>query len=70
MDDIVQTITKTISNQVTIEISTNDIFNWLTNCRDIETLKYLGKYALAKASYMENPDNDDFVEGFSRKELY
>ena len=60
MDDIVQTITKTISNQVTIEISTNDIFDWLTNCRDIETLKYLGKYALAKASYMENPDNDDF----------
>lgn len=60
MEDIVQTITKTISNQVTIEISTNDIFNWLTNCRDIETLKYLGKYALAKASYMENPDNDDF----------
>ena len=70
MDDIVQTITKTISNQITIEISTNDIFDWLTNCRDIETLKYLGKYALAKASYMENPDNDDFVEGFSRKELY
>ena len=60
MDDIVQTITKTISNQVTIEISTNDIFNWFTNCRDIETLKYLGKYALAKANYMENPDNDDF----------
>ena len=60
MDDIVQTITKTISNQITIEISTNDIFDWLTNCRDIETLKYLGKYALAKASYMENPDNDDF----------
>ena len=60
MDDIVQTMTKTISNQVTIEISTNDIFDWLTNCRDIETLKYLGKYALAKASYMENPDNDDF----------
>lgn len=60
MDKVVQTITKTISNQVTIEISTNDIFNWLTNCRDIETLKYLGKYALAKASYMENPDNDDF----------
>ncbi|MDY5211685.1 hypothetical protein [Intestinibacter sp.] len=60
MEDIVQTITKTISNQVTIEISTNDIFNWFTNCRDIETLKYLGKYALAKASYMENPDNDDF----------
>ena len=59
MEDIVQTITKTISNQVTIEISTNDIFDWLTNCRDIETLKYLGKYALAKASYMENPDNDD-----------
>ena len=60
MDDIVQTMTKTISNQVTIGISTNDIFNWFTNCRDIETLKYLGKYALAKASYMENPDNDDF----------
>ena len=60
MDNVVQTITKTISNQVTIEISTNDIFDWLTNCRDIETLKYLGKYALAKASYMENPDNDDF----------
>ena len=60
MEDIVQTITKTISNQVTVKISTNDIFNWLANCRDIETLKYLGKYALAKASYMENPDNDDF----------
>ena len=52
--------TKTISNQVTIEISTNDIFNWFTNCRDIETLKYLGKYALTKASYMKTPDNDDF----------
>ena len=60
MENIVQTITKTISNPVTIEISTNDIFNWFTDCRDIETLKYLGKYALAKASYMENPDNDDF----------
>ena len=53
-------MTKTISNQVTIEISTNDIFNWFTKCRDIETLKYLGKYALAKASYMKTPDNDDF----------
>lgn len=60
MDNVVQTITKTISNQVTIEISTNDIFNWFTNCRDIETLKYLGKYALAIANYIENPDNDDF----------
>lgn len=35
MDNVVQTITKTISNQVTIEISTNDIFNWFTSCRDI-----------------------------------
>lgn len=54
------TFEKTVPVTVTIDVSKNDIFNWLTQCEDPETLRYLGRYALRLARTIENPDDDDF----------
>lgn len=57
MKDIRQTIRKTVSVTVEQDISTNDIFNWLCACNDIETLRYLEKAALNIANSIETPDD-------------
>lgn len=46
--------------EVSVELSVNDIFNWLTDCQNPAALRYLGKYALRCAEGLENPDDDDF----------
>lgn len=53
-------ITKEVTVTVEAEVTKNDIFNWLTACQDIETLRYLGKYALRCAESLEHPDVDEF----------
>ncbi|MCG4527723.1 hypothetical protein [Intestinimonas massiliensis (ex Afouda et al. 2020)] len=55
-----QELRKTISVDVKVELSVNDIFNWLTDCQNPAALRYLGKYALRCAEGLENPDYDDF----------
>ena len=42
-----QELRKTIPVEVSVELSVNDIFNWLTDCQNPAALRYLGKYALA-----------------------
>ena len=49
-----------VSAKVKVELKKNDIFNWLNDCNDPETLRYLGRAALRFAAAIENPDNDDF----------
>lgn len=44
--------TKTVTESV--ELDENDIFNWLTDCTNAETLKMLGHAALRYAHEMEN----------------
>lgn len=46
--------------EVEVEMSANDIFNWLVECQDPDTLRYLGRAALRFAAGLENPDDDDF----------
>lgn len=46
--------------EVQIPLSKNDIFNWLTDCTDPDTLRYLGSYAINCARGLEQSDNDDF----------
>ena len=41
-----QLILKTIPVNIEIPMTTNDIFNWLTDCQDAAVLRYLGRYAL------------------------
>ena len=53
-------IQKTIEVDLDVEMTHNDIFNWLTLCTSAETLRYLGNYALRCARDLENQDNDDF----------
>lgn len=60
MENVKQTISKTITVTVDTDITTNDIFNWLCACNDAETLRYLGKAALNRARAIENPDDDVF----------
>lgn len=59
-EDETQELRKTISVEVCVELSVNDIFNWLTDCQNPAALRYLGKYALHCAEGLENPDDDDF----------
>lgn len=56
----IQELRKTIPVEVIVELSVNDIFNWLTDCQNPAALRYLGKYALRCAEGLENPDDDDF----------
>ena len=53
-------ISKDVTITVEAEVTKNDIFNWLTACDDVKTLRYLGKYALRCAEAIEHPDYDDF----------
>lgn len=46
--------------EVQIPLSKDDIFNWLTECTDPDTLRYLGRYAINCARGLEQPDDDDF----------
>lgn len=55
-----QIVHKSVSVEVEIGLSVNDIFNWLTNCQNSDALRYLGKYAIRCAEGLENPDDDDF----------
>lgn len=55
-----QLILKTIPVNIEIPMTTNDIFNWFTDCQDAAVLRYLGRYALRCAEGLENPDEDDF----------
>lgn len=50
----------TVPVEVQIPLSKNDIFNWLTDCTDPDTLRYLGSYAINCARCLEQPDDDDF----------
>lgn len=59
-EDETQELRKTIPVEVSVELSVNDIFNWLTDCQNPAALRYLGKYALRCAEDLENPDDDDF----------
>ena len=59
-EDETQELRKTIPVEVSVELSVNDIFNWLTDCQNPSALRYLGKYALRCAEGLENPDDDDF----------
>lgn len=45
---------------VSVEITYNDIFNWLTKCENVEMLRNLGRYAIKCARDIEEPDDDDF----------
>ena len=51
---------KNISVTVEIELTANDIFNWLNDCQDTSILRNLGRAALNFAKALENPDDDDF----------
>ena len=53
-------VKKIIAVDVEIELTENDIFNWLNNCDNPETLKYLGRAALRFAAMLEEPNDDDF----------
>lgn len=59
-EDETQELRKTIPVEVSVELSVNDIFNWLTDCQNPAALRHLGKYALRCAEGLENPDDDDF----------
>ena len=59
-EDETQELRKTIPVEVSVELSVNDIINWLTDCQNPAALRYLGKYALRCAEGLENPDDDDF----------
>ena len=49
-----------VQGTISVTLTTNDIFNWLAHCTDVDDLRYLGKYALRLAETIEHPDNDDF----------
>lgn len=53
-------ITVEITKTIEVNISDNDIFNWITQCNNADTLRYIGNYALKMASRIEKPDDDDF----------
>lgn len=53
-------VRKIVAVDVEIELTTNDIFNWINNCQDHLTLKNLGNAALSFAAALEHPDDDDF----------
>ena len=46
--------------EIEIEISENDIFNWLTQCDDPEVLERLAGTCRRYAQGLRNPDKDDF----------
>lgn len=48
MKETRQTIQKTVSIDVDFSIGTNDIFNWITFCNNIDELKYINRYIQRK----------------------
>lgn len=60
MKETKQTIQKTVSVDVDFSIDTNDIFNWITFCNNIDELKYINRYIQRKIRSLKEPDNDDF----------
>lgn len=68
MDTINVTNKKTCINEVQVELqgtmsvslTANDIFNWITHCDNVETLRYLGGYALRLADTISNAE-DNYV---------
>ena len=40
--------------KVKVEITSDDIFDWLSKCEDINVVKYLGLYALKRMEFLEN----------------
>lgn len=55
-----ETVRKIVAVDVEIELTANDIFNWINNCQDSLTLRNLGNAALSFAAALERPDVDDF----------
>lgn len=53
-------VRKIVAVDVEIELTANDIFNWINNCQAPLTLKNLGNAALSFAAALEDPDDDDF----------
>ena len=51
---------KTIPVTIEVELTENDIFNWLNDCQNSHTLRNLGRAAFNFARALENPDDDDF----------
>lgn len=49
---------KTVTVAVTLELTENDIFNWLIECQNPDTLKYLGRAALKFARDIESQSAD------------
>lgn len=60
LPDIQQIVRKTVSVDIETTLTTNDIFNWLTACDDITTLRYLAKHVYRRISSFENPNNNNF----------
>lgn len=52
------TMNKTATVHMAVELDDNDIFNWLTECTNPETLKYLGRAALKFAHALENREDE------------
>lgn len=54
----------TVPVEVDAELTTNDIYNWLQNCDNAETLRYISAIAKKQAERIEHPelfeDDDDF----------
>lgn len=55
-----ETLRKIVALDVEIELTANDIFDWINNCQDPLTLRNLGNAALSFAAALERPDDDDF----------
>ncbi len=53
-------VKKIVAVDIEVELTENDILNWLLDCKDPKTLKVLGRAALNFARGLENPDDDDF----------
>ncbi len=54
----------TIPVDVDVELSTNDIYNWIQQCNNSEALLYISSSALSAARRIKYPelyeDDDDF----------
>lgn len=59
-ESVRKVVRKVVVVDVEIELTANDIFNWINNCQDPLTLRNLGNAALSFAAALEHPDDDDF----------
>ena len=54
-------IDKTVEIKLKLKLSSNDLYNWATNCYDLETLKYILRAIKSQIRSIENPQEvDDF----------